>query len=201
MNSPRLTDHQRQQVAALHARLPDHYGRKFFDGPDEWLTIAAWIAKQLRLDGPSRHAVLDIGCGAGYFVAACKQMGNDALGFDMDEGGMKEAAAILGAPYIVHRITAEQCLPPAPGVFDVITMSGVNLRLWSDWGWDEHIAFTRTVLEHVRPAGRFVILPHNNPEEDMMRDAAEWQRRLAGIAEVTLENNGLWLVIAKAPQA
>jgi len=197
----RLTQPQRQQMAALHKRDPEAYGSKFLRRPDKWLSYACQAVRLLGLEHMPRQSVLDIGCGPGYFVAACRRLKHDAIGFDMNEGVLKDAATVLEAPYITHRITTAQHLPRPLGVFDLVTMSGVNLRAWNNWGWDEHIAFARTVLEHVRPGGRFVVLPHAGDLEDMMRDVNGWQTRLGEVATVSHANDGRWLQITKGLHA
>lgn len=63
--------------------------------------------------------VLDIGCGNGYFLAACRSKGYDVQGLDISDWAAKYAFQKLGLPVITSEINVVQL--PAKS-FDIITM-------------------------------------------------------------------------------
>ena len=63
--------------------------------------------------------VLDIGCGYGYFLAACRKYGYDVQGLDFSDWAVQHAVKNVGIPVITGELN-EVDLPAAD--FDVITM-------------------------------------------------------------------------------
>ena len=59
------------------------------DDPEPW----AWERRRALLLGELQpgERVLDLGCGAGRFVAALRQAGADAIGVDLAEGALERA--------------------------------------------------------------------------------------------------------------
>ncbi len=83
--------------------------------------------------------MLDLGCGAGYFLSICKLLGHEVLGVDVPNFGMySELTALLGVPVVQHRIEPLQPLP-ITGQWDVMTahMVTFNGHCVSPWGADE----------------------------------------------------------------
>lgn len=81
--------------------------------------------------------LLDIGCGNGYFLAACRQKGYDVRGTDVSEWAAAYAAEKLKIPVIRGEVDQ---LDLAPGSFDIITM----------WHFLEHTRNPRDVVTRVR---------------------------------------------------
>ena len=60
------------------------------EGWPKYLNLPLWMTKnlrrvrELRLDWGARQRILDLGCGAGYFLYICQWLGHDVLGLDID---------------------------------------------------------------------------------------------------------------------
>ena len=66
--------------------------------------------------------ILDLGCGAGYFLYVCKFFGHDVLGFDTDiEPLFRATTALLDVPRVIGRIERQTPLPDLGGKFDLVT--------------------------------------------------------------------------------
>lgn len=134
------------------------------DAPPKYLDLEPWIrinlqrARELELDYSAPLRVLDLGCGAGYFLYICSMLGHDALGLDVDELPMfRELTNLLCVPRRIARIEAFQPLPDFARKFDLITAYLIcfnnhkSERLWRPAEWDFFLA---DVATHLSPNGR-----------------------------------------------
>jgi SAM-dependent methyltransferase len=102
--------------------------------------------------------VLDLGCGAGYFIYIAQLLGHDCVGLDTDEQTMfSEITQLLGVERVIWRIQPFVPLPPLNKKFDLITAyricfndhKGENL-----WGLAEWEFFLNDLAKHLAPNGR-----------------------------------------------
>lgn len=103
-----------------------------------------------KIDLIGRHAarpgahLLDVGCGKGFFVRACKDKGIDAMGIDLSDSGIDYATRQLGVDARLGRI--EDCQDMI-GRFDIATF----------WATIEHvpdpIATLRAIHSVLSPGG------------------------------------------------
>jgi SAM-dependent methyltransferase len=118
---------------------------------------AAWVAR-LRPPG----AVLDVGCGHGYMLAALRARGWHVQGVELHEAAARYGREQLGLPITVGEVESLG-LPPAS--FDVVVF----------WQSFEHVPDPRATIAEtarlLRPGGLAVISVPN---------AASWQARWAG---------------------
>src|ERR1700719_1301948 len=75
-------------VAKLRERYPE--GSNFptinrFANVPYWIRINIERAQDLWLDRSPPLSILDLGCGAGYFLYVCKFFGHEVLGLDLDD--------------------------------------------------------------------------------------------------------------------
>jgi SAM-dependent methyltransferase len=114
----------------------------------KYLNLSKWISKNLRrvrdleLDFGRRKRILDIGCGAGYFLHICNWLGHDVVGLDIDDVPMyREMTQLLGLDRIVWRVEPFKRLPRLAIKFDLITAfmicfnghKGPNLWATNQW--------------------------------------------------------------------
>lgn len=144
--------------------------RKYRHGPDKnpnWIKFLDWWqygqdaiewADRIGLNQRKGLAVLDIGCGLGYFVRAAILCGHEAIGLDIYDPFYSQAQAILGLGdrIVCYPIVAGEHIPV--GQFDVITMFGFGLPRQtkngpSAVGWRPYAAMMREILRHLRPGG------------------------------------------------
>lgn len=171
-------------LAELKEKHPDHFMAKFYE-PDGWCFKSRRIAFELNLRRTPRKRILDIGCGFGYFVMACREYGHYAIGLDRPDEVIEEAACILGVPYVPHTIEPCVALPSGLANYDLITTFGVNLRHASGelWGQDDYSVLTTEVRDRLLPGGRWVLRPNqtddpNSPISRLMEHV--WWRDVAG---------------------
>ena len=118
------------------------------DDPEPW----AWEERRALLLGELRpgERVLDLGCGAGRFVAALRQAGADAVGVELAEAALERARRNLpGAD--LRLLEPDGSIPLDHGAVDLVWCSEVL----------EHVADVAHLLQEVRrvlrPGGRLLV--------------------------------------------
>jgi SAM-dependent methyltransferase len=116
--------------------------------PEPW----AWERRRALLLAEARpgERVLDLGCGAGRFLAALREAGADPVGVELAEAALERARA--NVPAVDLRLVEEDgSLPLEHGSVDLVWCSEVL----------EHVADTEHVLLEVRrvlrPDGRLLV--------------------------------------------
>ncbi|MEP7071024.1 MAG: class I SAM-dependent methyltransferase [Verrucomicrobiota bacterium] len=135
---------------------------------NEWVAIHLNRARHLGLDSSPTMDILDIGCGAGYFLYIAKKFGHGILGVDMDLLPMfGELTKLLGVPRVTTRIEAFQPLPHLPRQFDFITAHRICFNGHKSknlWGVAEWKFFLDDLTHYLKPDGRVDL--QLNPERD-----------------------------------
>jgi ubiquinone/menaquinone biosynthesis C-methylase UbiE len=118
------------------------------DDPEPW----AWERRRALLLSEARRGerVLDLGCGAGRFVAALREAGAEPVGVEIAEAALERARRnVPGAD--LRLVAPDGSLPLEHGSFDLVWCSEVL----------EHVVDTRQLLLEVRrvlrPAGRLLV--------------------------------------------
>jgi SAM-dependent methyltransferase len=163
----------------LRARYPQGSGApriNRFSDVDHWLKINTERAQDLWLDRSPPLRILDLGCGPGYFLYVCQQLGHEGLGIDIDEQPLfRETTALLGVRRVIHRIEAQTPLPDLGEKFDLVSGHRVCFQKtvrwgtgpgeWHEWDSDDWKFFLDDVRRNVlNPDGR--ILLDFNPRAD-----------------------------------
>ncbi len=130
----------------------------------KYLDLKRWIGvnirriRQVELDLSRPKRILDLGCGAGYFLYIAQLLGHSGIGLDMDRLPMfREITRLLGVRRVVQRIQAFRPLPGFGQKFDVVTAFMVCFndhkmpRLWGVAEWD---FFLDDLAKHLKPRGR-----------------------------------------------
>jgi SAM-dependent methyltransferase len=145
-----------------------------FEDVTYWIRINTERAQDLWLDRSSPLRILDLGCGAGYFLYVCKHFGHDVLGFDTDDEPLFRATtALLDVPRVIGRIERQVSLPDFGHKFDLITAHRIcfnrlgraensKFREWTPADWKFFINDLRTKL--LAPHGRLLL--EFNPRPD-----------------------------------
>src|ERR1700726_2441270 len=112
-------------AAQLRAKYPQSPGapkiNRFADIP-YWIRINVERAQDLWLDRSTPLRILDLGCGAGYFLYVCKSFGHDPLGLDLDDHQLfRDALDLLQVRRVVSRIDPDTPLPDLGQKFDLVT--------------------------------------------------------------------------------
>jgi len=125
---------------------------------DRWIGVNIRRIRQLELDLARPKQILDLGCGAGYFLYIAQLLGHSGVGLDMDRLPMfREITRLLGVRRVVQRIQAFRALPSFGQKFDVITAFMIcfnNHKMPGLWGVPEWEFFLDDLAKHLKPRGR-----------------------------------------------
>jgi SAM-dependent methyltransferase len=143
---------QRYAVAEPGADWP-----KYLD-LDRWIGVNIKRIRQLELDVARPKQILDLGCGAGYFLYIAQLLGHSGVGLDMDRLPMfREITRLLGVHRVVQRIDAFHPLPDFGQKFDVITAFMIcfnNHKMPGLWKIPEWEFFLDDLSKYLKPRGR-----------------------------------------------
>jgi SAM-dependent methyltransferase len=125
---------------------------------DRWIGINIRRIRQIELDLARPKRILDLGCGAGYFLYIAQLLGHSGLGLDMDRLPMfREVTRLLGVRRVVQRIEAFRPLPDFGQKFDLITAFMIcfnNHKMPDLWKRAEWEFFLDDLSKHLTPRGR-----------------------------------------------
>ena len=125
---------------------------------DRWIPINIRRIRQIELDLSRPRRILDLGCGAGYFLYIAQLLGHSGVGLDMDRLSMfRDVTRLLGVRRIVQQIEAFQPLPDLETKFDVITAFMIcfnNHKMPDLWKIPEWEFFLDDLAKHLTPRGR-----------------------------------------------
>jgi SAM-dependent methyltransferase len=129
------------------------------EDPEPW----AWERRRALLLGEARagERVLDLGCGAGRFVAALREAGADAVGVELADGALERARRnVPGAD--LRALAPDGAIPLEDGSVDLVWCSEVL----------EHVPDTAGLLSEARrvlaTGGRLLV---TTPSHDLPRRA------------------------------
>jgi SAM-dependent methyltransferase len=156
----------RQVIASHSSEGYDSY--KYFDR-QLWLRSKMMRAIELGLDKCSSRAVLDLGCGAGYFLYCCKHLGHDVHGIDLPTYEFyRDMIALFGISRTGFRIESRKNLPVLDKRFDVITAHQICFNghktenLWGPDEWDYFL--NDLVRNYLKPGGTVALEFNEEPE-------------------------------------
>src|SRR5713226_4196696 len=122
---PILDTLDRAQFEKLREQYPYRPGSpriNRFEDVVYWIEINIERAQDLWLDRTPPTRIVDLGCGAGYFLYVCKFFGHQVLGFDTDnEPLFRATSALLDVPRVIGRIQRQTPPPDLGGRFDLVT--------------------------------------------------------------------------------
>jgi len=143
---------QRYAVANPGADWP-----KYLD-LERWIEINIRRIREVELDLSRPKRILDLGCGAGYFLYIAQLLGHSGLGLDIDRLPMfREITRLLGVHRIVQRIEPFRPLPDIGRKFDLVTAFMVCFNdhkmpgLWKVPEWE---FFLDDLAKHLTARGR-----------------------------------------------
>jgi SAM-dependent methyltransferase len=147
-------EHIRQRYAVAN---PGADWPKYLD-LDRWIEINIRRIRELEVDLSRPKRILDLGCGAGYFLYIAQLLGHSGLGLDMDRVAMfRDITRLLGVRRVVQRIEAFRPLPDLGQKFELITAFMICFNdhkmpgLWKVPEWD---FFLDDLAKHLKPRGR-----------------------------------------------
>lgn len=152
-----------QEVIASHASEGyDSY--KYFD-KQLWLRTKMMRVVELGLDKSPQASVLDLGCGAAYFLYCCKYLGHDVHGLDLpDYEFYRDMIALFGLTRTGFRIEPYKRLPVLGRRFDFITAHQICFNGHKTerlWGVEEWAFFLNDLEENYLEPGGTIALEFN----------------------------------------
>ncbi len=139
-----------------------------------WIRRNVERAQDLALDRAPTRYLLDLGCGAGFFLYVAKQLGHDGIGLDLDEQPIfRDALELTKVKRVVHRISPMQPLPAPAERFDLITSYLTCFHRiarrpdgdWKTWSPEDWQYFINDVRAHqLAPGGTLMLEFH--PQRD-----------------------------------
>jgi SAM-dependent methyltransferase len=125
---------------------------------DRWIGVNIRRICQLELDLVRPKRVLDLGCGAGYFLHIAQLLGHSGVGLDMDRLAMfRDITRLLDVRRVVQQIQPFRPLPNFGQKFDLVTAFMIcfnNHKMPELWGVPEWEFFLDDLAKHLKPRGR-----------------------------------------------
>ena len=154
---------QFRRVIARH-RTPDYRYAKYFR-KRTWLRAKTMRALETGIDKAAPGAILDLGCGAGYFLYVCKYFGHAVHGVDLpDDPFFNDMVRFFGIARTDLEIRPYRALPPLGTRFDLIAAHQIcfNGHCSSDlWGVNEWDFFLADLRDHHLKSGGTIALEFN----------------------------------------
>jgi SAM-dependent methyltransferase len=166
----------REKMSRLREQYPFRPGSppiNRFEDADYWVAVNVERAQDLWLDRTPPLRILDLGCGAGFFLYVCRLFGHDALGLDNDDDPLfRGTTALLKVQRVITPIEPGVPLPDLGMKFDLVTGHRVcfhrlgrpangEQKEWSTADWEFFIHDIRT--RFLNPNGRLLL--EFNPRE------------------------------------
>jgi SAM-dependent methyltransferase len=147
------------QIQKRHATSTDRYSK--YVNVERWLKINLTRVQDLGLHHSSPKAILDLGCGAGFFLFAAQHFGHFGVGLDVDDFPISnEIVDLLQVERRVWRIRAFESLPDLGRRFDLITgfSTAFNRDEDESRGWDvsEWIFLLDDLERRLQPNGKML---------------------------------------------
>jgi len=132
-----------------------------------WIGVNVKRAQDLWLDRSPPLQILDLGCGAGYFLYLCRLLGHEGLGFDQDEEPFfRGTTEFFKVRRVIGRIEPQTPLPDLGRKFDLVTghrvcfhrLARTESGEWLEWTPDDWKFFIKDVrTRFLKPKGRLLL--------------------------------------------
>jgi SAM-dependent methyltransferase len=155
IDNQRLRDIQRR-----YAGSTDRYAK--YADVEHWLKINLPRVQELELDRSAPRQILDLGCGAGFFLFLAQQCGHKCLGLDVGDFPLSnELIDLFGLERVTWKIRALQPLPDFGRKFDLITGFSAAFNRSEDesrgWNPDEWKFFLDDLDRRLEPSGEILL--------------------------------------------
>ena len=115
----------RTELERLRERYPYRPNARKINAYEDakyWIGVNVRRAQDLWLDRSPPLQILDLGCGAGYFLYLCRLFGHKGLGFDTDEEPFfRGTTEFFKVRRVIGRIEPQTPLPDLGRKFDLVT--------------------------------------------------------------------------------
>ncbi|HST30269.1 MAG TPA: class I SAM-dependent methyltransferase [Chthoniobacterales bacterium] len=151
---------QLREIQKRHAGSSARYAK--YADVEHWLAINLPRIQELKLDESAPKQILDLGCGAGFFLFLAKHSGHSCVGVDVGDYPLSnELIQLFGVDRLTWRIRAFEPLPDFGRQFDLITAFSAAFNRNADetrgWTPDEWEFFLNDLERHRKPSGRILL--------------------------------------------
>jgi SAM-dependent methyltransferase len=149
-----------RDIQKRYAGSTDRYAK--YADVERWLKINLPRVREMRLDRSPPKQILDLGCGAGFFLFLAKQFGHSGLGLDVRDFPLSnELIELFGVERVTGRIRAFEALPDFGSKFDLITAFSAAFNRNEDesrgWNTEEWNFFLDDLDRHRAPGGQVLL--------------------------------------------
>ena len=154
-------DNQRlREIQRRHAGSSDRYAK--YADVEHWLKINLPRVQELELDRSPPKQILDLGCGAGFFLFLARRFGHKCVGLDLGDFPLSnELIELFGLERVTWRIRALQPLPEFGRKFDLITGFSAAFNRSEDesrgWNPEEWRFFLDDLDRYLQPGGAILL--------------------------------------------
>ena len=160
--------------------LADDFSRthviKYLRSPKRYVKNSVSLCRKLGLLESPPKKIFDVGCGMGFFVKSCEQLGHDAAGLDLDLEVFRCVNDLFPIKRIYSRVDPFEPLPADTGDdLDLITMTGVNVFIFAEVDMADACLFLRDDLrDRLSPGGMLYWQTNYGPETSIPSDPEFW---------------------------
>jgi SAM-dependent methyltransferase len=172
----KLDRDQVREIEARYANSPVQIAK--YANIEGWIKFNIERVQDLGLHRLPRQDILDLGCGGGFFLFICQQLGHRCVGLDLEWFPLfTELLDLFQIERKTWEIKPFEPLPDFGRKFDWVTgfSTGFNRIKKCPWGPGEWDFFLKDLQRHVRPGGKIFFAL--NPEgkggryySDQLRD-------------------------------
>jgi len=156
------------EIQKRHADSDVRYAK--YADVEHWLALNFPRVQELKLDVVEPKQILDLGCGAGFFLFLAKEFGHSCVGLDVGDYPLSnELIGLFGVDRLIWRIRAFEPLPDFGRQFDLITgfSAAFNRNGNETRGWtvDEWEFFLNDLDRHLKSGGRILLEINSGKDE------------------------------------
>jgi len=156
----KVDNNRLREIQRRYANSKDRYAK--YADVEHWLKINLPRVEDLKLDRSPPKQILDLGCGAGFFLFLAKQFGHSGIGLDVDDFPLSnELSELFGVERVTWRVRALQPLPDFGRKFDLITAFSAAFNRSEDesrgWNTGEWKFFLDDLDRHRKPGGQVLL--------------------------------------------
>lgn len=149
-----------RKIQRRHAGSDARYAK--YADVEHWLGINLPRVEELKLENSAPKQILDLGCGAGFFLFLAKQAGHSCVGVDVGDYPLSnELIDLFGVYKLTWRIRAFEPLPDSGRQFDLITAFSAAFNRNQDetrgWNVDEWEFFLNDLKGHSKRDGQILL--------------------------------------------
>ena len=156
----KIDNRRLREIQRRYAGSTDRYAK--YADVEHWLKINLPRVQELELDRSEPKKILDLGCGAGFFLFLAKQFGHKCLGLDVGDFPLSnELIELFGLERVTWKVRALQPLPDFGRKFDLITGFSAAFNRSEDesrgWNPDEWKFFLDDLDRRLEPGGEILL--------------------------------------------